>query len=57
MIKYNPAARAYNEGGVLDVPGGELVISVFLFDVIQQVNVVLTAPHTRPGPFGCRHEE
>jgi hypothetical protein len=57
MVKYHPAAGAYNEGGVLDVPVGELVISVFLFDVIQQVNVVLTTPHTRPRPSGCGHEE
>jgi hypothetical protein len=50
MIKYNPAARAYNQGGVLDVPGGELVSSVLLLDVVQQVKEVSVAPNAPTGP-------
>jgi hypothetical protein len=34
MVKYHPAAGAYNEGGVLDVSVCELVIGMLLLDVV-----------------------
>lgn len=45
LVEYNPAAWADDQGRILDVTGGEVVISVSLLEMVEKVTEVQVAHH------------
>lgn len=45
LVEYDPAAWADHQGRILDIVGGEHVVSMFLLDVVKKVSQVEVAPH------------
>jgi hypothetical protein len=45
LVEYHPAAWADDQGRILDVTGGEVVVSVSLLDMVEKVTEVQVAHH------------
>jgi len=45
LVEYHPAAWADDQGRILDVIGGEVVVSVLLLDMVEKVTEVHVADH------------
>lgn len=45
LVEYHPAAWADDQGRILDVIGGEVVVSVLLLDMVEKVTEVNVADH------------